>query len=59
MKYTVKEQRNILHTIRKKANLTGHILHTNCVLEHVIERNIRGKYGGEGKPRKKMYPATG
>jgi hypothetical protein len=33
----VKEQRNILHEIRKrKANWIGHILHINCLLQRVI-----------------------
>jgi hypothetical protein len=33
----VKEQRNILHDIRKrKANWIGHILHRNCLLQQVI-----------------------
>ena len=42
--FTVKEQRNILHEIRKqKANWTGHILRRNCLLQRVIERNIKGK----------------
>jgi len=34
----VKEQRNILHEIRKrKANWIGHILRRNCLLQRVIE----------------------
>jgi hypothetical protein len=34
----VKEQRNILHEIRKrKANWIGHILLSNCLLQRVIE----------------------
>jgi hypothetical protein len=37
----VKEQRNILHEISKrKANLIGHILHRNCLLQRVIEGKI-------------------
>ena len=40
---TVKEQRNILHEIRKqKANWIGHILHRNCLLQRVIEGKIQG-----------------
>jgi hypothetical protein len=36
--HRVKEERNILHTIkRRKANWIGHILRTNCLLKHVIE----------------------
>ena len=39
----VKEQRNILHEIRKrKANWIGHILHRNCLLQQVIEGKIKG-----------------
>jgi hypothetical protein len=41
---TVKEERNILHTIkRKKANWTGHILRRNCILNDVIEGKIEGR----------------
>ena len=37
----VNEQRNILYTIqRRKANRIGHILHRNCLLEHVTEGKI-------------------
>jgi hypothetical protein len=36
----VKEQRNILHEIRKrKANCIGHILRRNCLLQRIIEVN--------------------
>jgi ribosomal 50S subunit-associated protein YjgA (DUF615 family) len=39
----VKEQRNILHEIRKrKANWIGHILRRNCLLQRVIEGKIKG-----------------
>ena len=38
----VKEQRNILHEIRKrKANWIGHILRGNCLLQRVIEGKIK------------------
>ena len=41
--YTVKEKRNIAHTIkRRKAKWVGHILRMNCLLKHVIEGKIRG-----------------
>jgi hypothetical protein len=33
----VKEERNVIHKKRKKANWIGHILHRNCLLQHVIE----------------------
>ena len=40
---TVKEQRNILHEIRKrKVNWIGHILRRNCLLQRVIEGKIKG-----------------
>jgi hypothetical protein len=39
----VKEQRNILHEIRKrKAKWIGHILRRNCLLQRVTEGNIQG-----------------
>jgi hypothetical protein len=39
--HRVKEERNILHTIRRrKANWIGHILCRNCHLSHVIEGKI-------------------
>ena len=39
----VKEQRNILHEIRKqKANWIGHILRRNCLLQWVTEGKIKG-----------------
>ena len=38
----VKEQRNILHEIRKRnANWIGHILRRNCLLQRVIEGKIK------------------
>jgi hypothetical protein len=41
--HRVKEERNILHTIRRrKANWIGHILHRNCLLSHNIEAKIIG-----------------
>ena len=40
----VNEQRNILHEIRKrKANLIGHILRRNRLLQQVIEGKIKGR----------------
>jgi predicted DNA-binding ribbon-helix-helix protein len=46
----VKEQRNILHEIRKrKANLIGHILRINCLLQLVIEGNIKGRIEVTGR----------
>jgi hypothetical protein len=38
---SVKEERNILHTVKRKwANWIGHILCRNCLLGHVIQRKI-------------------
>ena len=40
----VEEQRNILHEISKrKANRIGHVLRRNCLLQRVIEGNIKGE----------------
>jgi hypothetical protein len=39
----VKEERNILHTIRRKAGYTGHAWRTNCYFKHVIEGKIEGR----------------
>jgi hypothetical protein len=36
--HRVKKERNMLHTIRQReANWIGHILHRNCLLQHIIE----------------------
>jgi hypothetical protein len=41
--HRVKEERNILHTIkRRKTNWIGHILRRNCLLKHVIEGKLEG-----------------
>jgi len=54
----VKEQRNILHEIRKrKANWIGHILRRNCLLQWVIEGKIQGGIeviGRQGRRRWKL-----
>jgi len=54
----VKEQRNILHEIRKrKANWIGHILRRNCLLRRAIEEKIKGGVevtGRRGRRRKKL-----
>ena len=53
----VKEQRNILHEIRKrKANWIGHISRRNCLLQRVIEGKIKGGIevtGRRGRRRRK------
>jgi len=54
----VKEQRNILHEIRKrKTNWIGHILRRNCLLQRVIEGKIQGGIkvtGRRGRRRRKL-----
>jgi len=54
----VKQQKNILHEIRKrKANWIGHILHRNCLLQRVIEGKIQGGIevrGRQGRRRRKL-----
>jgi hypothetical protein len=41
---TVKEERTILHTIkRRKVKWIGYTLHRNCLLKHVNEEKIRGR----------------
>jgi hypothetical protein len=54
----VKEQRNVLHEIRKrKANWIPHILGRNCLLQRVIEGKIQGGIevtGIQGKRRRKL-----
>ena len=54
----VKEQRNILHEIRKrKANWIGHILHRNCLLQRVTEGKIEGGIeviGRQGRRRMEL-----
>jgi len=50
----VKEQRNILHVISKrKANLIGHILRRNCLLQRVIEGKIQGGIEVTGRQRRR------
>ena len=54
----VKEQRNILHEIRKrKANWIGHILRRNCLLQQVTEGKIQVGLevtGRQGRRRRKL-----
>jgi hypothetical protein len=50
----VKEQRNILHEIRKrKANWIGHILRRNCLLQRVIEGKIKRGIEVTGRRRRR------
>jgi hypothetical protein len=54
----VNEQRSILHEVRKrKANLIGHILRRNRLLQHVIEGKMNGQLEVTRRPgrrRKKL-----
>jgi hypothetical protein len=55
---SVKEQRNILHEIRKrKSNWIGHILRGNCLLQRIIEGQIQMGIevtGRQGRRRSKL-----
>jgi hypothetical protein len=53
--HRVKEERNILHTIkRRKANWIGHKLRRNCLLKHVIGGKLEGRTGRRGRRRKQL-----
>jgi hypothetical protein len=56
--HRVKEERNIVHTIkRRKANWIGHILRRNCLLKHVTEGKLDGRIemkGRRGRRRKQL-----
>ena len=46
--HRVKENRNILHTIkRRKANWVGHVLRRNSLLKTLIKKNRRDKSNGQ------------
>jgi hypothetical protein len=52
--HRVKEERNILHRIRRrKANWIGYILRRNCLLSHIIEGKISGTRR-RGRRRKQL-----
>jgi hypothetical protein len=53
----VREDRNMLQKIRRKANCIGHILRRNCLLKHVIEGKTEGLTevtGRRGRRRKQL-----
>jgi hypothetical protein len=56
--FKAKEQRNILHEIRKrKRNWIGQILRLNCFLQRVTEGKIQGGIevtGRQGRKRRKL-----
>jgi hypothetical protein len=49
----VKQERNIVHTVKRKANRIGHILRRNCFLNRVTEGKIEGTIRRGG--RRKLY----
>ena len=50
----VKEQKNILHEIRKrKANWIGNILRRNCLLQRVTEGKIQGGIDVTGRQERR------
>jgi hypothetical protein len=52
--HRVKEERNIVHTIkRRKANWIGHILRRNCLLKQIIERKVQ-VMGRRGRKHKQL-----
>ena len=53
--YTVKEERNIVHTVnRRKDNWIGNIWRRNCLLKHVTEGIIKEVKGRRGRRRKQL-----
>jgi hypothetical protein len=57
---SVKEQRNILHEIRKrKTNWIGHILLRNCLLQRVTKGKMQRGDRSDRKTSKKTYEAVG
>jgi hypothetical protein len=56
--HRVKEERNILHKIRRrKADWVGHIFGRNCLLKHVIEGKLEERIemtGRRGRRRKQL-----
>jgi hypothetical protein len=51
---TVKEETNILHTIkRRKTKWIGHILRRKCFVKYVIERKIEGSVEMTGMRRRR------
>jgi hypothetical protein len=53
--HRVKEERNILHTIkRRKANCIGHIMPKNCLLKHLIEGKIEGRIEMTGRRGRRL-----
>ena len=55
MLHTVKEERNIIYTVKKrrKANWIGHVLCRNCFLEQVIKGKVGGRMKVAGRRRRR------
>ena len=54
MSHTDKEERNILHTVkRRKSKWFGHILRKNCLLKLVVEGKIEEKKKKKKKKKKR------
>jgi hypothetical protein len=52
--HRVKEERNILHTIKiRTANWIGHIFRRNCLLKHVIEGKLEGRIEMTGRRKRR------
>ena len=52
--HRVKEERNIIHTIKRgNTNLIGHILRRNCLLKHILEGKVEVR-GRRGRRRKQL-----
>ena len=47
--HMVKEERNALHTIKRKSNWFGHIVCKNCLLKHITEGKIEGRIEIQGR----------
>jgi len=61
-KEPVKERNIIQKTKRRKANWIGHVLHTNCLIKHVAEGNVKGRLevtGRRGRRHKKLLDDYG
>jgi hypothetical protein len=58
--HRVKEQRNILHTVkRRKGNLIGDTLSRNCLLKYVIEGKKEGRFEVTGRRLRRRKQLVG
>jgi hypothetical protein len=51
--HRVKEERNILQTMKRTANWIGHILRRNCLLKYVTEGKLEGRIEMTGRRGRK------